>query len=105
VQFVGRENARSNYASIILERGLADADASSIEFWLEATVRHLGWRKVFSTLRGMAAPWPRAGASALYHVPFMFLDVYPLSPSLKQALSASSKTVRSSVSGNSFVIT
>jgi hypothetical protein len=75
--------ARADYLAI-LKRGLAEADASSIKFWLEATVRHLGWRKVFSTLRGMTAPWPCAGASALYHVPFIFLDAYPLPPSLKQ---------------------
>ncbi|MFZ3332429.1 MAG: hypothetical protein WA197_17475 [Candidatus Acidiferrales bacterium] len=75
--------SRGDYLAI-LKRGLAEADASSIKFWLEATVRHLGWRKVFSVLRGMAAPWPCAGASALYHVPFIFLDVYPLPPSLKQ---------------------
>ena len=74
--------SRGDYLAI-LKRGLAEADASSIKFWLEATVRHLRWRKVFSVLRGMAAPWPCAGASALYHVPFIFLDVYPLPPSLK----------------------
>jgi len=65
--------SRGDYLAI-LERGLAEADASSIKFWLEATVRHLGWRKVFSILRGIAAPWPSPGASALYHVPFMFLS-------------------------------
>jgi hypothetical protein len=75
--------SRGDYLAI-LKRGLAATDASSIKFWMEATVRHLGWREVFSILRGMAAPWPCAGASALYHVPFMFLDAYPLPPSLKQ---------------------
>ena len=75
--------SRGDYL-VILKRGLAKADASSIKFWLEATVCHLGWRKVFSILRDMAAPWPSPGASALYHVPFMFLKVYPLPPSLRQ---------------------
>jgi hypothetical protein len=75
--------SRDDYLAILM-RGLAEADASTIRFWLEATVRHLGWRKVFSILRDMAAPWPSPGASALYHVPFMFLKVYPLPPSLKQ---------------------
>jgi hypothetical protein len=75
--------SRGDYLAI-LKRGLAEADASSIKFWLEATVRHLGWRKVFSILRDMAAPWPSPGASALYCVPFVFLKVYPLPPSLKQ---------------------
>ena len=36
--------SRGDYLAI-LKRGLAEADASSIKFWLEATVRHLGWRK------------------------------------------------------------
>jgi len=45
--------SRADYLAI-LKRGLAEADASSIKFWLEATVRHVGWRKVFSILRGMA---------------------------------------------------
>jgi hypothetical protein len=75
--------SRSDYLAI-LKRGLAEADASSIRYWMEATVRHLGWRKVFSILRDMEAAWPSPGASALYHMPFMFLKVYPLPPSLKQ---------------------
>lgn len=74
--------SRSDYLTI-LQRGLAEADANSIKFWLEATVCHLGWPAVFSVLRGMAAPWPSPGASALYHVPFMFRNVCPLPPSLK----------------------
>src|SRR5580658_2055513 len=75
--------SRGDYLAI-LKRGLADADASSIKFWLEATVRHLGWRKVFSILRGMAAPWPSPGASALYFLPFIFGQLYPLPPSLNK---------------------
>jgi hypothetical protein len=74
---------RGDYLAI-LKRGLVEADASSIKFWLEATVRHLGWRRVFSILRGMSAPWPSPGASALYHLPFMFREVSPLPPSLEQ---------------------
>jgi hypothetical protein len=75
--------SRRDYLAI-LKRGIADADASSIRFWLEATVCHLGWSAVFSVLRDMAAPWPSPGASALYHVPFMFPKVCPLPPSLRQ---------------------
>jgi hypothetical protein len=75
--------SRGDYLAI-LKRGLVDADASSIKFWLEATVRHVGWRKVFSILRGMAAPWPSPGASAIYFLPFIFDELYPLSPSLKK---------------------
>lgn len=75
--------SRGDYLAIF-ERGLAEADASSIRYWMEATVRHIGWKKVFSILRDMAAPWPSPGASALYCVPFMFPKIYPLPPSLNQ---------------------
>jgi hypothetical protein len=75
--------SRGDYLTI-LKQGLAEADASSIKLWLEATVPHLGWRKVFSILRGMAAPWPSPGASALYHAPFMFRKASPLPPSVKK---------------------
>jgi hypothetical protein len=75
--------SRGDYLAI-LKRGLVDADASSIQFWLEATVRHVGWRKVFSILRGMAAPWPSPGALALYHLPFIFGQLYALPLSLKK---------------------
>jgi hypothetical protein len=74
--------SRGDYLAI-LKLGVANADATSIKFWLEATVCHLGWPAVFSVLRDMAAPWPSPGASALYHVPFIFLKVCPLPPSLR----------------------
>jgi hypothetical protein len=77
------ELSQDDYLAI-LKRGIAEADASSVKFWLEATVGHLGWPTVFSVLRSMAAPWPSPGASALYHVPFLFFKVCPLPPSLKQ---------------------
>ena len=73
--------SRGDYLAI-LKRGLAQADASSIKFWLEATVRHLGWPTVFSVLRERAAPWPSPGALALYHLPFIFGELHPLPPSL-----------------------
>src|ERR1700733_15601182 len=57
--------SRADYLAI-LKRGLAEADASSIKFWLEATVRHLGWRKVFSILRGMGARGSSLAARAFY---------------------------------------
>ncbi len=75
--------SRGDYLAI-LKRGLDEADASSIKFWLEATVRHLGWPTVFSVLRERAAPWPSPGALALYHLPFIFGQLYPLPPSLNQ---------------------
>src|SRR5271169_5294014 len=73
--------ARVDYIAIF-KRGLAEADASSIKFWLEATVGRIGWRKVISILHDVTAPWPSRGACALYHVPSLFGD-YPLPPSLK----------------------
>jgi len=74
---------RGDYVAIF-KQGLAEANASSIIFWMRATVRHIGWRQVISILRDVAAPWPSGGAFALYHMPFLFGD-YPLPPSLKQA--------------------
>ena len=74
--------SRSDYRAIF-KQGLAEGDASSIKLWMEATVRHIGWRWVFSVLREMAAPWPCPGAFALYHLPFMFGD-NPLPPSLNE---------------------
>jgi len=55
----------------ILQRGLDQADASSIIHWLAATVAHLGWRKVFSVLRQELAVKPRRVSFALYHVPYL----------------------------------
>jgi hypothetical protein len=53
----------------ILQRGLDEADASSIYKWMAATVFHLGWHEVFAELRQALSRNPRRGASALYHVP------------------------------------
>jgi hypothetical protein len=55
----------------IFELGLIKGDASSIALWMDATVPHLGWRKVFSVLRQALSSNPRRGASALYHVPYV----------------------------------
>jgi hypothetical protein len=41
---------------LIFKRGLAEANASSIKWWMKATVRHIGWRTVISILRDVAAP-------------------------------------------------
>lgn len=73
---------RGDYV-VIFKQGLAEANASSIKLWMKATVSHIGWRKVISILRDVAAPWPSRGAFALYHMPFLFSD-YPLPPSLRQ---------------------
>lgn len=60
--------SRAAYLAI-LQRGLDEADASSIYQWMAATVFHLGWRKVFAVLRQALSTNPHRGASALYHVP------------------------------------
>ena len=73
---------RGDYV-VIFKRGLVEANASSIKFWMRATVRHIGWRKVISILREVAAPWPSAGAFAIYHMAFLFAD-YPLNPSFRE---------------------
>jgi hypothetical protein len=59
---------RSNYLAIF-ERGLVKGNASSVKFWMKATVTHLGWNKFFSVLRESMFTNPRGGAFALYHVP------------------------------------
>jgi hypothetical protein len=58
--------SRAAYLAI-LQRGLDEADASSMYEWMAATVSHLGWRKVFALLRQTVSTNPRRGASALYH--------------------------------------
>jgi hypothetical protein len=55
----------------VFKQGLIKGDASSVKWWMEATVPHLGWRRVFSVLRGALADNPGRGASALYHVPLL----------------------------------
>lgn len=57
--------SRTHYLEIF-KRGLAEADASSIALWMDATVPHIGWRRIFSVLRGSLATSPRGGAFALY---------------------------------------
>jgi hypothetical protein len=63
--------------SAILRRGLAEADASSIKFWMKATLAHLGWRRVISVLREALTTNPRGAAFALYHVPYFFSSNAP----------------------------
>jgi hypothetical protein len=48
---------RGDYV-VIFKQGLAEANASSIKLWMKATVGYIGWRKVISILRDVAAPWP-----------------------------------------------
>lgn len=75
--------SRRDYLAI-LKRGLEEADASSIQLWLKATARHLGWQRVFAVLRDMVAPWPCRGALALYHLPYIFGELFPLPLSLNR---------------------
>lgn len=67
---------RNDYLAI-LKRGLAETDASSIKFWLKATLAHLGWRRVISVLREVLTTNPRGAAFALYHVPYFFSSNAP----------------------------
>ena len=78
-----RAQLRGGDYVLIFKRGLTEANASSMKLWMKGTVRHIGWRKVFSILREVAAPWPSGGAFALYHIGFLFAD-YPLPPSLRE---------------------
>jgi hypothetical protein len=52
----------------ILRHGLAQADFGNITSCLEATVHHLGWRKVFSVFREELARTPRRAAFALHQL-------------------------------------
>jgi hypothetical protein len=60
--------APSDYLEV-LKQGLNDVKNEPIQFWMDATVPHIGWRKAFSVLRESMATNPRAGAMALYLVP------------------------------------
>lgn len=80
---IDRAQLRKCDYSEVLQRGLHEADASSIALWLRATVPHLGWRKVFQILRKAAAPWPSGGAFAIYHLPYCFAEVLPLPTQLQ----------------------
>lgn len=62
--------SRSDYLEV-LKRGLAEAKGESIRYWMDATVPHIGWRKALSVLRESMATSPRAGAMALYFVPWV----------------------------------
>jgi hypothetical protein len=52
----------------ILRRGLAQAALGDISSCLEATVHHLGWRKVFSVFREELTRTPRRAAFALHQL-------------------------------------
>lgn len=62
--------SRSDYLEV-LKRGLSEIRNESIRYWMDATVPYIGWRKTFSVLRETMATNPRAGAMALYYVPWV----------------------------------
>jgi len=68
--------SRAAYLAV-LQRGLIQGNASSVKFWMKATLAHLGWRRVISALREALTTNPRGGAFALYHVPYFFHDNAP----------------------------
>jgi len=68
--------SRAAYLAV-LRQGLIQGNASSIKFWMKATLAHLGWRRVISALREALTTNPRGGAFALYHVPFFFHENAP----------------------------
>jgi hypothetical protein len=75
--FVDRAQlSRAAYLAV-LQQGLVQGNASSVKFWMKATVAHLGWRRVISVLREALTTNPRGGAFALYHVPYFFRDNAP----------------------------
>ena len=68
--------SRAAYLAV-LQQGLIQGNASSVKFWMKATLAHLGWRRVISALREALTTNPRGGAFALYHVPYFFHDNAP----------------------------
>ena len=76
--------SRAAYLAV-LQRGLDEADASAISYWMSTTVVHLGWRRVFSVLRQELSVKPRRVAAALYHVPYLCRSKQTLSGSLPTA--------------------
>lgn len=73
--------SRAAYLAVF-QRGLDEADASSIYQWMAATIVHLGWQKVFSVLRQELTVRPHRVAAALYHVPALCGGEQTLSGSL-----------------------
>ena len=71
LMLIGRAQlSRSHYLEIF-KLGLTKGNASSIKWWMDATVPHIGWRSTLSVLRETLATNPRGGAFALYHVPWV----------------------------------
>jgi hypothetical protein len=68
--------SRAAYLAVF-RQGLIQGNASSVKFWMKATLAHLGWRRVISALREALTTNPRGGAFALYHVPYFFHDNAP----------------------------
>ena len=71
LMLIGRAQlSRSHYLEIF-KLGLTKGNASSIKWWMDATVPHIGWHRTLSVLRETLATNPRGGALALYHVPWV----------------------------------
>ena len=60
--------SRDDYLEIF-KQGLTKGNASSISWWMDATVPHIGWCQTLSVLGEALTTNPRGGAFALYHVP------------------------------------
>ena len=53
----------------LLESGVRQADASSIRYWLECVVPHLGFRRVVQVLRNLRGEFPDGVGYAVYWLP------------------------------------
>jgi hypothetical protein len=75
--FVDRAQlSRADYLTVF-KQGLVRGNPSSVKFWLQATIWHLGWRTILSALREAFPTNPRGVAFALYHLPFIFREKGP----------------------------
>lgn len=89
---LGLEIAKSSlrapaHAQLLLERGLAIADASEIKLWLRALVPKLGVRRVLSTLDQALDAHPRSVARAVYWMGEFIPDDKPeLAEALRQMI-------------------
>jgi hypothetical protein len=60
-----------HFLELLLQRGLTAANASTIRFWLESILPHLGMKAVTTLLRNAAIAQPVAVAQAVYFLPGM----------------------------------
>src|SRR5262249_3499971 len=77
----------------ILGQGLEHADASSIQYWIEAVVHGLGFRRLVETLTRKLKTHPRGVIFARYYLPVKMATT----PRAREALHAFDKAIADAV--------